>query len=105
MTTPLGDFIKNQYAENVRTTYLNVSGSMTWTPIKGLSAKTSFNGILKHARNGKFRGAQASATAPSYSSLPFGESSNTNNWQYNWENVISYNNSIGDHTFGGQLIS
>lgn len=105
LTTPLGDFIKNQYAENVRTTYLNVSGSMTWTPIKGLSAKTSFNGILKHARNGKFRGAQASATAPSYSSLPFGESSNTNNWQYNWENVISYNNSIGDHTFGGQLIS
>lgn len=105
LTTPLGDFIKNQYAENVRTTYLNVAGSLTWSPFKGLSAKTSINGILKHSRNGKFRGEQCSATAPSYSSLPFGESSNTNNWQYNWENVISYNNTIGDHAFGGQLIS
>lgn len=105
LTTPLGDFIKNQYEENVRTTYINVSGSLNWTPFKGLSAKTTFNGILKHARNGKFRGEKCSATAPSYSSLPFAESSNTNNWQYSWENVISYNKSIGDHSFGGQLIS
>lgn len=104
-TSPLGDFIENQYAENYRTTYLNMSGSLTWAPFKGLSAKTTFNGILKHTRNGKFRGEQCDATTPSYGAPSFAESSNTNNWQYSWENVISYNNTIGDHSFGVQGIS
>ena len=105
LTTPLGDFIENQYAENIRTTYLNVAGSLSWTPIKGLTAKTSINGILQHTRNGKFRGEKANATHPSYGSVPFAESSNYNNWAYNWENVLSYSNSIEDHSFGAQLIS
>lgn len=105
LTTPLGDFIENQYAENVRNTYINLAGSLSWTPFKGLTAKTSINAILNHSRNGKFRGEEANATHPSYGSVPFAESSNYNNWAYNWENVISYNKTIDDHSFGGQLIS
>ena len=104
-TTPLGDYIENQYAENVRTTQLNLNGSLTWTPFKGVSAKTSLSAILSHARNGKYRGDEADATHPSYASTPFAESSNTNKWVYNWENIISYNKEIGDHTFGIQGIS
>lgn len=104
-TTPLGDFIENQYAENVRSTYLSLNGSLTWKPFAGFSAKTSVSAILNHSRNGKFRGDQADATHPSYASTPFAESSNTNAWYTNWENIISYNKEIGDHTFGAQAIS
>lgn len=106
LTTPLGDFIENQYAENIRTTYLIATGALTWKPIEGLSAKSQLTGILKHSRNGKYRGDQANATHPSYSSTPFAESSNTNYWQFNWENVISYNKTIAnDHNLGAQFIT
>lgn len=106
LTSPLGDFIENQYAENLRTTYLTATGSLTWEPVKGLSAKTQLTGILRHMRNGKYRGNLANATHPSYAATPFAESSNTNTWQFNWENVISYNKTIAnDHNFGAQFIT
>lgn len=103
--TPLGDYIENQYDENTRMTHVNLSGSLEWSPIAGLVAKTTINAILRHQRNGKFRGKECNANLPSYGTPSFAEANNKNNWQYSWENVISYNKTIKDHSFGAQLIS
>lgn len=103
--SPLGDYIENQYAENNRTTHISLSGSLEWTPIDGLSAKTTVNGIIRHQRNGRFRGQECNANLPSYGAPAFAEASNKHDWQYSWENVISYNKSIKDHSFGAQAIS
>ena len=44
--SPLGDFIEDQYVNNTRSTYLNVSGYLELSPIKDFTFTSRINGTL-----------------------------------------------------------
>ena len=46
--SPMSDFIENQYVDNTRSTYLNVSGYVELTPVKDLTFTSRVNGTLNH---------------------------------------------------------
>lgn len=52
--SPLGDFIKNQYSNNTRTTYINSIGYAEIAPLKGLKFRTQLNATLSHSRLGRY---------------------------------------------------
>ncbi len=103
--TPLGDFIPNQYANNTRSTYINSIGYLELTPLKGLSFRSQINATLSHSRTGQYWGKEANANLPTYAAAPFAQKTNNDGWSYTWENVLSYNTTIKDHSFGGQFIT
>ena len=50
----MSDFIENQYVDNTRSTYLNVSGYVELTPVKDLTFTSRVNGTLNHSRRGQY---------------------------------------------------
>ena len=42
--SPMSDFIENQYVDNTRSTYLNMSGYVELTPVKNLTFTSRVNG-------------------------------------------------------------
>lgn len=44
----MSDFIENQYVDNTRSTYLNMSGYVELTPVKDLTFTSRVNGTLNH---------------------------------------------------------
>ncbi len=104
--TPLGDFIPDQYVNNTRSTYVNVSGYLEVSPIKDLVFTSRINGTLNNSRQGQFWGNQCNANRPSYAGSPHASITNNNAWNYTWENVLSYNKTIAkDHNLGGSFIT
>ena len=103
--TPLGDFIKDQYANNTKATYVNVNGYLELTPIEGLSYRSVISATLSNSRTGQYWGEYASANLPTYGSAPFAQKTHDDEWSYTWENILSYNKTIKDHTFGAQFIT
>lgn len=103
--TPLGDFIPNQYANNTRSTYVNSNGYLELTPLKGLSLRSQISATLSHARQGQYWGAECNANRPSYAGSPWASKTNRDGWSYTWENVLSYNTTLKDHSLGGQFIT
>ncbi len=104
--TPLGDFILDQYANNTRSTYVNVNGYLELTPLKGLNFRSQLSATLSNARQGQYWGNEASANRPSYASGNHASATNTYAWGYTWENVLSYNTKIAeDHDFTLQGIT
>ena len=98
--TPLGDYIKNQYKNNRRTTYVNAVGYMELTPLKGLKFRTQLNASLSHSRLGQYWGAQCTANRPSYAGTPHAQIWMDDAYNYNWENILSYNITVAkDHDF------
>lgn len=98
--SPLGDFIKNQYSNNTRTTYINAIGYAEITPLKGLSLRTQLNGSLSHARQGQYWGTEANSPLPTYAKAPHSSIHNTDSYNYTWENILSYNLTVAkDHDF------
>lgn len=96
--TPLGDLIKNQYANNTRTTYVNATGYIDLTPIKGLTMRTQLNVALNHYRLGEYWGAECTAKRPSYAGSPSSGITEGDNYNYTWENIISYKTRLwNDH--------
>ncbi|MCM1077577.1 MAG: TonB-dependent receptor [Bacteroides sp.] len=98
--TPLGDFITNQYSNNTRATYINSIGYIELTPIKGLKFRSHISTILSDSRLGRYWGQQANANTVWYSGAPVAEKTHSNTWAYTWENILSYNFDIKDHSFG-----
>lgn len=99
--SPLGDFIKNQYSNNTRTTYINSIGYAEITPVKGLRFRTQLNATLTHARLGRYWGADANSNRPTYAGTPHAQIKNSDAYSYNWENILSYNFTVAkDHDFG-----
>lgn len=104
--TPLGDFIPYQYANNTRSTYVNVNGYVELTPLKGLNFRSQLSATLSNSRQGQYWGDQASANLPSYASGNHASAKNAYAWGYTWENVLSYNRKIAeDHDFTLQGIT
>jgi TonB-linked SusC/RagA family outer membrane protein len=95
--TPLGDFLPNQYANNTRSTYVNAIGYMEIEPLKGLTYKTQVNATLTHARQGQYWGANCTSLRPTYAGTPHSEMWNTDNYNYTWENILSYNTTIAEN--------
>lgn len=104
--SPLGDFIEDQYVNNTRSTYLNVSGYLELSPIKDFTFTSRINGTLSDSRQGQYWGDQCNANRPSYAGLPHAAITNKNAWNYTWENILSYNTTIAkDHNIGGSVIT
>ena len=104
--SPLGDFIEDQYVNNTRSTYLNVSGYLELNPIKDFTFTSRINGTLSDSRQGQYWGDQCNANRPSYAGSPHAAITNKNAWNYIWENVLSYNTTIAkDHSIGGSFIT
>ncbi len=104
--SPLGDFIPNQYANNTRNTYANLSGYLEIKPISDLTMTTRINTTLSHSKTGQYWGDQCNANPPSYGPTPFAQVTAADTWDYTWENIIAYNKTFAeDHTVGVSLIS
>ena len=104
--SPLGDFIEDQYVNNTRSTYLNVSGYLELSPIKDFTFTSRINGTLSDSRQGQYWGDQCNANRPSYAGSPHAAITNKNAWNYTWENILSYNTAIAkDHNIGGSVIT
>lgn len=104
--SPMGDFIKDQYVDNRRSTYLNVNGYIELTPIKDITFTSRINGTLNHSRQGQYWGDQCNANRPSYAGSPHASITNNNSWGYTWENILAYNTTIAKaHNLGGSLIT
>ena len=104
--SPLGDFIEDQYVNNTRSTYLNVSGYLELSPIKDFTFTSRINGTLSDSRQGQYWGDQCNANRPSYAGSPHAAITNKNVWNYTWENILSYNTTIAkDHNIGGSVIT
>lgn len=97
--SPMGDYIENQYSNNTRTTYINAIGYMEFKPIKGLSFRTQVNATLTHERWARYWGAECNANRPTYAGTPHASIWNTDDYTYNWENILTYNLKIKDHEF------
>lgn len=99
--TPLGDYIKNQYVNNTKATYINATGYLELTPLKGLTLRSQLNTSISHSRHGVYWGAQANALRPTYAGTPAAQWNDIDNYNFNWENIISYNVTVAkDHDFG-----
>lgn len=99
--SPLADQIENQYARNIRSTYINAIGYLELTPIDGLNLRTQVNGTLSHSRLGQYWGKYSNALRPTYAGSPHADLTYNDAYGYNWENIISYTKTIADdHTFG-----
>ena len=104
--SPLGDFIEDQYVNNTRSTYLNVSGYLELSPIKDFTFTSRVNGTLNDSRQGQYWGDQCNANRPSYAGSPHAAITNKNAWNYTWENILSYNTTIAkDHNVGASFIT
>ena len=104
--SPLGDFIEDQYVNNTRSTYLNVSGYLELSPIKDFTFTSRINGTLSDSRQGQYWGNQCNANRPSYAGSPHAAITNKNAWNYTWENILSYNTTIAkDHNIRGSVIT
>ena len=104
--SPMSDFIENQYVDNTRSTYLNMSGYVELTPVKDLTFTSRVNGTLNHSRRGQYWGEKCNANRPSYAGSPHASITNNNAWNYTWENILAYNTTIAkDHNLGGSLIT
>lgn len=104
--SPMSDFIDEQFVNNTRTTFVNSTGYLELTPLKGLSIKTQISGMLSHARQGQYWGKECNANRPTYAGSPHASITNTNIWSYTWENILSYNTTIAnDHNVGGSFIT
>ena len=104
--SPMSDFIENQYVDNTRSTYLNMSGYVELTPVKNLTFTSRVNGTLNHSRHGQYWGEKCNANRPSYAGSPHASITNNNAWNYTWENILAYNTTIAkDHNLGGSLIT
>jgi TonB-linked SusC/RagA family outer membrane protein len=96
--SPLADEQPNAYENNARVTRTFVNAYVELTPLRGLSFRSNFGVTLDNARNGIFASkntierSTASASRSQY---------NTGSKRYiSWENVLTYQQKIGEHSFG-----
>lgn len=93
-TSILGDFKKDQYADQTRSTYVTTNGYAEITPIKGLSFRTQVAATLSDSRNGKYVGTKSLQNVETGYNTPYGYIKNNYSYGYTWENILTY-----AHTF------
>ena len=70
------------------------------TPIEGLNIKTTFSPRLNHTRLGRYRGVVVGNR-----SVDYGSSNNQENFNYIWDNQISYAKTFKNHRLDATLIN
>ncbi|MVT09480.1 SusC/RagA family TonB-linked outer membrane protein [Chitinophaga tropicalis] len=99
-TTPLGDQLPNQFADNTRTTFANLNAYVELKPLKDLSFRSVIGTTLNNYRNGKYWGKQAVSNVVSGYASPLAAIYNGFSYGYIWENILTCNKTIAkDHNF------
>lgn len=97
-TTPLGDQLPDQFADNTRTTFANLNGYVELKPLKDLSFRSVMGATLNNYRNGKYWGKQAVSNVVSGYAAPLAAIYNGFSYGYTWENILTYNKTFAaDH--------
>ncbi|NDW12837.1 TonB-dependent receptor [Bacteroides sp. 214] len=89
--TIMGDFMKDQYSDNTRSTYVNASGYAEFKPIKDLTFRSQIATVLSNSRNGKYVGARSLQNVETGYITPYAYIKNNYSYGYSWENVLTYN--------------
>lgn len=89
-TSPFGDEMENQYANQTRTTYANVNGYLEITPLKGLSFRSQISTTLNSSRNGQYIGEHSLQGVENGYSAPYAYINNNYGYSYLWDNVLTY---------------
>lgn len=103
--SPMGDYIENQFANNKKSTYINSIGYLELRPLSGLKFRSQMSTTLNHSRLGQYWGNEANANVVFYGKTPYGQKTQNDHWGYTWDNILSYNADIKDHSFGAQVIT
>jgi TonB-linked SusC/RagA family outer membrane protein len=99
-TTPLGDQIKNQYADNTKSLYINGNAYLEITPFEGLSFKSNIGTTISTAREGRYWGKSCTASTLASYAAPLTAIYNNYSYNYIWENILTYDKTIAkDHHF------
>jgi TonB-linked SusC/RagA family outer membrane protein len=96
--SPLSD---NRGAEistnNTVSTNVNFNGYVDLTPIKGLKLSSVFGVNLANSRQGQFF--DSSSLEEVNTKYSYAAINTNNNTYYNWENIVNYEHTFGDHQF------
>lgn len=95
---PLADEQPNAYQNITRTTRTFVNAYVELTPFKGFMFRSNFGVSLENAKQGVF--ASKSSIDRSTASTSRSQSNGSTRRYLSWENVATYNRTIGDHSFG-----
>lgn len=95
-TSILGDFMKDQYKDETRSTYISVNGYAEVNPIKNLTFRSQLAANLTDSRNGKYIGAKSLQNVESGYNTPYGYIRNNYGYGYTWENILTYNRTFFD---------
>lgn len=87
----LGDFMKNQYADQTRSTYINSNGYVEIKPIDGLTFRSQIATTLSDSRNGRYVGSKSLQNVETGYNTPYANIMNNYGYGYSWENVLTYN--------------
>ena len=91
------------YVNENRTTRLLSTAFAEWKPVTGLTLRSNLGITLATNRNGHFEGANTLNRALSTGSLA--AITNTNDNALIWENIITYQKTIQDHSFTATAVS
>ena len=91
------------YVNENRTTRLLSTAFAEWKPLAGLTLRSNLGVTLATNRNGHFEGANTLNRALSTGSLA--AITNTNDNALIWENIITYQKTIQDHSFTATAVS
>ncbi|MGO4292467.1 SusC/RagA family TonB-linked outer membrane protein [Chitinophaga sp. RAB17] len=95
---PLADEQPNAYQNITRTTRTFINAYLELTPFKGFMFRSNFGVTLENAKQGIF--ASKSSIDRSTASTSRSQSNSNTRRYLSWENVATYNKTIGDHSFG-----
>lgn len=99
-TTPLGDQMPDQYANETRTTYNSSNLFAEITPLKGLVFRTQLSAGLSSARQGLYIGKGAVSNVESGYVSPLATINNSFSYGYSWDNTLTYDFTLADdHRF------
>lgn len=89
--SPLGGEIPNQWADNTNTTYATANNFVEFNPLRGLTLRSTLGATLSNSRQGRYFGPSSiDGTVTGYTA-PLAAIYNTYNYNYIWENILSYN--------------
>lgn len=94
---PLNDEQPNNYMNNRRTNRIFTSGYIGINLYKNLNFRTNLGLTFDDSRQGIFRGEE---TIDRNGARTQAEYYKTDNFQLNWENILSYIAELGDHSLG-----
>lgn len=104
--SPLGDYIKDQYVNNTRATYINTTGYLELAPVKGLTFRSQLSATLSNSRQGLYWGDKCNANRPTYAGTPHAEVHHSEAYSYLWENILNYKLTVAkDHDFGATFVT